>query len=1032
MGENPAEQAPTVRPPNMRRMSNCPHVTLIGEHQSWEEIKKKHELQECHTCQAQPPNLWLCLVGNCSYIGCGESSKDHSACHADEFKHCLTINLTTMRIWCYSCENEVLVEHNNPPLLLNERSYPVMHRQDGSTDSSPQRSAFEAEDSESDMDDDTIKPRGLTGLQNLGNTCYMNAALQALSNCPPLTRFFLDCSGFVRPDRNPMLSRHYLRLISEIWHKKRPSYVVPSGIANGIKAVHPMFRGYTQQDTQEFLRCFMDQLHEELKQQLIDWDSRNNGSLIPSTTTAALLCHEALPSSAIPLEKPYMNDHERQSSIDSSSSQSDYETCDSIHSSERGGTPEVNLSGDEGSEDINEHMQISNKDNDHFGNNNNSGQDNNESDTNFNNFLKNQKEVILGNLTDQQIESLKNSNSSNNSVTSPVMSKEGFVQANITSCTKEMKDSANLRCKQTEALMVGGSYTSPAGQEEGATLANAMVTGYNSAAEFQDAVSDAEQHSSKVKNLPPTLHGKLQTQSESKQQSSKLSDKGKRPPAHQSVISDIFDGKLLSSVQCLTCERISTTKETFQDLSLPIPSKDHLHMLHASQSSNSKGGACGEVNQGWIASMLTWIKSWFVGPTITLQDCLAAFFSADELKGDNMYSCDKCKKLRNGMKYSKVMRLPEILCIHLKRFRHEFYSSKISTYVSFPLEGLNLKSYLHKDCQDEVTSYDLMSVICHHGTAGGGHYTAYCLNYINDQWYEFDDQYVTEVDFQQVISSSAYVLFYRKQNDHMIPMRESAMTLMEEPEPSLLQFYVSKQWINRFNTFAEPGPITNQDFLCPHGGVPPTKMGHVEQLVVLLHQPVWQYLHERFGGGPACTHLIDCKTCEMELENLKNRQRTEMESFIQLNEKFQAEDDPSIIYAISMAWFKDWENFVKAKTDSPPDPIDNRRIMVLKNGQPFLKTGSDYGQLSREMWQFLHGIYGGGPELVQRQHPPVFPVAGSSPPPAPVPAPVNTEGCVNMDSSVCSAVDKTEEEEEESTTSYNSVPMATNVVDTRL
>ena len=43
---------------------------------------------------------------------------------------------------------------------LNERNYQVMHRPDGSTDSSPQRSAFEAEDSESDMDDDTIKPRG--------------------------------------------------------------------------------------------------------------------------------------------------------------------------------------------------------------------------------------------------------------------------------------------------------------------------------------------------------------------------------------------------------------------------------------------------------------------------------------------------------------------------------------------------------------------------------------------------------------------------------------------------------------------------------------------------------------------------------------------------------------------------------------------------------------------------------------------------------------------------------------------------------
>lgn len=42
-----------------------------------------------------------------------------------------------------------------------------------------------------------------------------------------------------------------------------------------------------------------------------------------------------------------------------------------------------------------------------------------------------------------------------------------------------------------------------------------------------------------------------------------------------------------------------------------------------------------------------------------------------------------------------------------------------------------------------------------------GHYTAYCLNHVNEQWYEYDDQYVTEVDVSQVINSEAYVLFYR-------------------------------------------------------------------------------------------------------------------------------------------------------------------------------------------------------------------------------------------------------------------------------
>ena len=43
----------------------------------------------------------------------------------------------------------------------------------------------------------------------------------------------------------------------------------------------------------------------------------------------------------------------------------------------------------------------------------------------------------------------------------------------------------------------------------------------------------------------------------------------------------------------------------------------------------------------------------------------------------------------------------------------------------------------------------------------GGHYTAYCKNPLNNKWYEFDDQYVTEVTESVVAGAEAYVLFYR-------------------------------------------------------------------------------------------------------------------------------------------------------------------------------------------------------------------------------------------------------------------------------
>ena len=60
----------------------------------------------------------------------------------------------------------------------------------------------------------------------------------------------------------------------------------------------------------------------------------------------------------------------------------------------------------------------------------------------------------------------------------------------------------------------------------------------------------------------------------------------------------------------------------------------------------------------------------------------------------------------------------------------------------------------------------------------------------------------------------------------MISRRQRTIQLMQvsSREPPLMKFYVSKQWINKFNTFSEPGPIDNSDFLCPHGGVQPQKV----------------------------------------------------------------------------------------------------------------------------------------------------------------------------------------------------------------
>lgn len=290
-------------------------------------------------------------------------------------------------------------------------------------------------------------------------------------------------------------------------------------------------------------------------------------------------------------------------------------------------------------------------------------------------------------------------------------------------------------------------------------------------------------------------------------------DSSSEKHANKTWIRDIFQGTLTNVTRCLNCESLSSKDEDFLDLSVEIqinptktiqPYQDYSFNLTYTSLYNI-------YNLFW--SILDWFLSWILGPPITLEDCLQAFFSLDELKGEDMYNCDKCKELRNGVKLLSVSSLPNILCIHLKRFRHDLqYPQKITRHVSFPLNGLDMSPYMSEvggkandsgpssesenaklisalPTDDNLFSnslsssrsslsspestqfetplerrsfYDLVAVICHTGTYASGHYKTYALNDQSQTWYEFDDQYVTPVDSQTVASCEAYILFYKK------------------------------------------------------------------------------------------------------------------------------------------------------------------------------------------------------------------------------------------------------------------------------
>ena len=123
----------------------------------------------------------------------------------------------------------------------------------------------------------------------------------------------------------------------------------------------------------------------------------------------------------------------------------------------------------------------------------------------------------------------------------------------------------------------------------------------------------------------------------------------------------------------------------------------------------------------WLNHIISAYRFMF-SSNISLEDCLYAFFSADHLHGEDMYSCEKCSKLRNGVKQCRLTKLPEILCIHLKRFRHELlYNSKVGTRVTFPLYDLDMKPFvMHSvleqcDPEEFSTEYDLVAFVSHRG-----------------------------------------------------------------------------------------------------------------------------------------------------------------------------------------------------------------------------------------------------------------------------------------------------------------------------
>jgi ubiquitin C-terminal hydrolase len=217
-----------------------------------------------------------------------------------------------------------------------------------------------------------------------------------------------------------------------------------------------------------------------------------------------------------------------------------------------------------------------------------------------------------------------------------------------------------------------------------------------------------------------------------------------------SPIADLFKGQLQSSVTCSKCGGRFTMYEPFWELSLPL--------------APSSGGA------------FSWL-TFKGGSSLSLQDCLRAYTASEKLDGKEAFSCEKCREKTAATKHLRLHRLPDALVLHLKRFKHGGAGrggDKLATDVVFPLRSLDLSNHLSPESphSSQECLYDLYAISYHTGSLAGGHYLACCrlsqggtegpTTKDASSWYFFNDETVTPVADGNVKTQNAYILFYAR------------------------------------------------------------------------------------------------------------------------------------------------------------------------------------------------------------------------------------------------------------------------------
>uniref|UniRef100_A0A8C8FTZ0 Ubiquitin carboxyl-terminal hydrolase n=1 Tax=Oncorhynchus tshawytscha TaxID=74940 RepID=A0A8C8FTZ0_ONCTS len=604
---------------------------------------------------------------------------------------------------------------------------------------------------------------GLCGLSNLGNTCFMNSALQCLSNACPLTEYFLDDQYEAEINReNPLgmrgeIAEAYADLVKQMW-LSRSSYVAPRTFKTQVGRFAPQFSGYQQQDSQELLAFLMDGLHEDLnrvkkkpylalqdaggrpdeivaKEAWTNHRLRNDSIIVDifhGLFKSTLVCPECAkisvtfdPFCYLTLPLPMKKDRTMEVflvRIDPQSRPTQYR----VVVPKLGSVTDLCSALSRLSGILAENMVVADVYNHRF-------HKIYRRDDGLNQIME-KDDIFVYEVAEEDRERMnlpvyfreRHSKHTGGSTGTMLFGQPLLITVPRQNLAADMLYEKVLeRIGWVRCLSVGLNSSNHSGTSNRSN-GNGVCEGEEEAMDHQVS--------------PEPENG----QSGEEEEASDLENGPKTKPC-SSTPPKLFSFSMVNSygtanISPLPCDGNFLKLNTHSTVAIDWDS-DTKKLCYDDQEAEAY-----EKHE----SMLQAQKK---KATVALRECMELFTTMETLGEHDPWYCPTCKKHQQATKKFDLWSLPRILVVHLKRFSYNrCWRDKLDTVVDFPVRDLNMSEFV---CDPKAGPYvyDLIAVSNHYGGMGGGHYTAYGKNKADGKWHYFDDSSVSAASEDQIVVS---------------------------------------------------------------------------------------------------------------------------------------------------------------------------------------------------------------------------------------------------------------------------------------